>query len=376
MSDTGGPARVGVVGLGSMGCLHASRVNALGHDVVAGADISARNLQQFEADNEVETFESFEDMYETADLDAVVISTPNAIHAPASVEALSRDISVLTEKPMAATLDGAETVAAAARDTSAVAMVGFHNRFAPSIDVLRGLRNDGTLGEVVHVEARYLRRRGIPDVSSWFTDASLSGGGALIDIGVHALDAALAAAGYPDPVEVSGVTRHLFVGEDDYADPDGWSGRGAMNGDVIDVEDGATAFIRCENGCTIHLDVAWACDREESRTVRVQGTNGGASFDLGGDTLRLRGAGTAGTDHYVDSELAPATRGELHTEQLAYFLDCVTGGCAPDRNTVEEALVVQRVVDAIYRSAATGEARALKDVAAPVLGVQESVASD
>ncbi len=367
--------RVGIVGLGSMGRLHATRVRRLGHDLVGGVDISPAVLDRFETEFGVEAFEAPEQLFDEGTLDAVIVSTPNAFHAPVSVAALERDIAVLTEKPIAATLSGAEAVSAAARATDVPAMVGFHNRFAPSLELLEGLREEGTIGDIVHVEATYLRRRGIPDVSSWFTDASLAGGGALIDIGVHALDAALAAAGYPAPAEVSGVTRHLYAGDEEYADPEGWASRGAMAGDIVDVEDGATAFIRCEDGCTIHLDVAWACDRAESRTVRVQGTRGGATFDLGSDTLELLGAGTVGTDHYVDSSLAPGKPSDPHLDQLAYFFECVSEGIEPERNTIEEAMTVQRTIDGIYRSAASEQAVGLTELEPSTATAPESVGS-
>lgn len=366
MNNTNQPVRVGIVGLGRMGRHHAEHVAELGHEVVGGADVAERNRNHFSNTFDVPAYASFEELYDTVQPDAVVIATPNGFHAGATIAALERDIAALTEKPLATDLDEAERVAAVARESAAIAMVGFHNRFSPAMTLLEEYQDQ--IGDVIHVEAEYIRRRGVPNPSSWFTDESLSGGGALIDIGVHALDFAMAAAQFPNPIEVSGVTRRLYADADEYADPEGWASTGNMDGENVDVEDWASAFIRCENNVTISLDVAWASDREESRSLRVQGTRGGAKCTIGGDSVTLFGARSGGHDHYVDTTLTPGEEQLPYVAEMEYFLQAVSTNTPPTKTTVEEALTVQRIMDSIYESSKTGGAIGLEQVEPPTLG--------
>jgi predicted dehydrogenase len=311
-------------------------------------------------------------------VDAVVVTTPNAVHESPAVAALERDVPVLVEKPLADDLAAAERVAAAARESTAFCAVGFQHRFAPAVELLDDARRDGELGDVRQVTAEYVRRRGIPSLGSWFTDRERAGGGALVDIGVHAVDAALFALSFPEPVEVSGVTRALFGGRDDYADPEGWATmRGETGSTEFDVEDGATALVRCAGDRTLVLEAAWAADRPPGSTVRVQGTRAGATFDLlaDGGPLVVRDAAAGSRDHYRDRTLDAGESIDRRAAMLARFCEAVadwhasgeptagadgTGTESPDLTsrlaTVEEGLVVQRVLDAIYRSAEAGRA--------------------
>lgn len=345
---------VGLVGLGWMGRRHAQHVLELGHDLVGGADVVSSTRERFANDFDAPVFEGYGALYEATEPDAVVIATPNAFHAETAIAALERDIAVLIEKPLAADLESAREVAAVASETDVTAMVGFHNRFASSLRMLEEYRREGALGNIVHVEAEYIRRRGIPNVNSWFTDASMAGGGALIDLGVHTIDFAMATAGFPDPVAVMGVTRRLYADRPDYVDPDDWSDWGGIGGETIDAEDVATALIRCEDDVTIAIEIAWARDRDPSTDIYVQGTHGGAHCELDDGTLTLYGTSGAGTDHYVTSELEDPNEPPKYKAEMQYFLETVATGRDLETNTIEEALVVQEIIHGIYESSETG----------------------
>ncbi len=354
MNDPTQQVCVAVVGLGRMGHNHADHVEQIGHEVVGGADVADEHRERFGENFDVPTFASFEELYDATRPDAAVIATPNGFHAGATIAALDRGIATLTEKPLAIDLQEAERVVEVAEASEAVAMVGFHNRFAPAMELLEDYR--GSIGEIQHIDVDFIRRRGVPHPESWFTDESLSGGGAIIDIGVHALDFALAAAEFPAPVEVSAVTHRLHADRDDYADPEGWTGHGTMRGAGVTVEDWATAFIRCEDDITINLRVAWASDREESRAVSIQGTDGGAHCAIGGETLSLFGAKAGEHDHYVDTTLTPGEETLPYVAEMEYFLKAVATGTPPAKATIEEALTVQRAIEAIYASDARSTA--------------------
>jgi len=375
--------RLGFVGLGGIARRHAGNAVAAGHDV-AGADVAAGPRETFADEFDAPTFDDHAALLE-AGVDAVVVTTPNSVHAPPAVAALDRDVPVLVEKPLADDLAAAERIADAARESAAFCAVGFQHRFAPAVELFDVARRDGRLGDVRGVTAEYVRRRGIPSLGSWFTDRERAGGGALVDIGVHALDAALFCLGFPEVLEVSGTTRALFGGREDYADPEGWTRmRGETGSTEFDVEDGATAFVRCAGGRTLVLEAAWAADRPPGSSVRVQGTAAGATFDLLADggplVLRDAAAGVGARDHYRDQTLDAAGSIDRRAALIERFCGAVadasgdvtaetdqaTRGDANvtatgrDRRgrlaTVEEGLTVQRVLDAVYRSAEAGRA--------------------
>ncbi|WP_254763556.1 Gfo/Idh/MocA family protein [Natrinema marinum] len=352
---------VGVVGLGGMGTLHAQSVRDLGADVVAGADLVPEQRERFAAEFDAATYETHEDLVVDDAVDAVIVTTPNRFHEPITVAALEAGRDVLVEKPLAHTLESAERIAAAAARADGICMVGFHNRHAASMAMFDEHHARGRFGDLTHVEANYVRRRGVPGPGSWFTDPELAGGGALLDIGVHALDLALYALDFPEITEVSGVARTTFGPQAEYADPDGFGDNWNAEAETYEVDDSVSAFIRTAEGQTISLEAAWATNREGSMDFRVRGTRAGAQFDIGDTDLRILEAGTAGCDHYADVEMTGDTAMTGYAEQDAAFLAAIAAGTTPESNTIEEALTVQRVIDAIYRSSETGRATTVRE---------------
>ena len=348
------PLRVGIVGLGGIGHHHADRLADHEATLVGGVDISGEARRQFSESYDVPTYE--DDAELLAAVDAVLITTPNRFHEEYAVTALEAGVDVLLEKPLAHTVASAERIAAAAQDAEGFCMVGFNNRFAPPVEVIKEYQEAGRFGDLSHVEANYVRRRGIPGRGSWFTSKEVAGGGALIDIGVHAIDLALYLLDFPTVTEVSGTARSQFGTREDYAYVEMWGDDVGPEG--FDVDDSASAFIRTEEGQTVSLEVAWATNRPTNDEFVLRGTEAGARFDRASDDLTVFEANGAGTDHLTDAEITTQSA-DTHRAEVGYFLDHV-GGPAPKRNTVDEALTVQRVIDAIYRSSEQGEAVALE----------------
>jgi len=339
--------RVGFVGLGNIGHYHADRLTEFDDvDVVGGMDINPEARARFAEKYGVESFENYGDLY-AADVDAVVVTTPNKFHEEYAVAALRSGLDVLLEKPLAHSLESAERIAEAARNARGFCMVGFHNRFRNPIEVVKGYQDEGRFGRTRHVEANYIRRRGVPGRGSWFTNEDIAGGGALIDIGVHAIDLALHFHDFPAVEEVSGTIRSQFGNRDDYAYLEMW-GEDAESGE-FSVDDSVSAFVRCEGDRTIALEVAWAANRAPDEQFVVRGTEAGATYDKIDDSLTLYETGQQGTDHFSNTTIETRTEDPHKAEQRA-FLDAVRSGAAPTRNTVEQALEVQRVIDAVYRS--------------------------
>ena len=348
--------RLGVIGLGNIATIHCNRLEeaGLGESLVAGLDINPDARAAFHDAYNVPVYEDAEKLYDA--VDAVLVTTPNKFHEDYVVGALEAGLDVFVEKPLAHNLESAERIAAAAEDADGFVMVGFHKRFTNSVQALVEYRDDGRMGEISHIEADYIRRRGIPGRGSWFTRKDVAGGGSLIDIGVHAIDLSLYLLDFPEVVEVSGRTRSQFGTDDDYAYVQMW---GADQGaDGFDVDDSATAFIRCADGSTINLEVAWATNRPDSQQYYVRGTDAGAGLDLADGSMDIYETVEGDVDHHQTSEITTPS-GDAHGFELTRFVEAVAEGEPPGTNTIEEALSVQRVLDAIYTSSERGEAVSL-----------------
>ncbi|MBX0303126.1 Gfo/Idh/MocA family protein [Haloarcula salinisoli] len=348
--------KLGVIGLGNIARLHCDRLQKAGYgDVIAaGLDVDPDARGRFAAQYDATVYEQQADLY--ADVDAVLVTTPNKFHEEYVVGALEAGLDVFVEKPLAHTVGSAERIAEAAQAADGFCMVGFHNRFRNPVQALLGYRDDGTMGQLDHIEANYLRRRGVPGRGSWFTRKALAGGGALIDIGVHAIDLSLFLLDFPEVVEVSGQTRATFGTRSEYAYVNMWGEDHGSSG--FDVDDSASAFIRCADGSTIALEVAWASNRPDSQEYVVRGTDAGAKLDLSSDEMELYETVSTGVNHHRTSQVETAAD-DAHGIELEEFVESATAGEPPGTNTVEQALTVQRVLDAIYRSSEEGRAISL-----------------
>jgi predicted dehydrogenase len=350
-------ATVGLIGLGDRSHVHATKLDDAGCHVV-GTDADEEARDRFESVFESTTYDSLEEMF-TADLDAVVVTTPTKFHERPAIEALDRGYDTLVEKPLAHTVESAERIAEAAAASEGACFVGFHHRCAETATVLAQRGDDGYFGTLSHVEARYIRRRGIPGRGTWFTSKEIAGGGALIDIGVHPIDLTLFLLGFPELDEVTAVTRTEFGNRADYTYLNMFGRDGES--DMFTVEDSATATIRFDTGQTMTLEVAWAANIPDKHEYRLRGTEAGAILsqpDLRENRLQCFETRDDGTPHFVDRTVvtddADATMREMH--QFLTFLDTGESGTLA---TADEALATQHVVEAIYgasdRSERSGE---------------------
>jgi predicted dehydrogenase len=267
------------------------------------------------------------------DLEAVSICLPNAYHAAATVAALQAGKHVFCEKPMAINAMEAGTMMDAAKKAQRILMVGFQGRFTPEAMALKRMVERGRLGEIYFIEAGYERRRGVPSGKSWQTEKALAGGGALIDLGVHALDLAMWMMGFPKAKQVLGAVHQKY--------------RSTSPGTKNDVEDFATAYVLLENGASIVLKASWASNIKENRsTFEIIGTKGGASMN----PLTVY---TQDEGQLLDVTPVIASSEDPRRLEIRHFLDCVRSG-RPPIVTAEQALEIARIVDAVYRSAQTG----------------------
>lgn len=339
--------QIGFIGAGTIANWHADRISDLGHEIQGVADINPTSRRTFADQFGVQmTYEEYEEMITHADLDVVVVSVPNALHAECAIAALEADLDVFVEKPLAHSLEAAQAIAAAEADSEGKVFVGFMKAFDPNVESLRTLTAEGEFGTVYEVDIEYVRRRGIPQIGSWFTRKETAGGGVVIDIGVHMIHLALSVLDFPAIETVSASTGAHFGSKDEYTYLSMWGGD-PIEGGEFSVEDKARALIRTEDGVVVHLDCAWAGNCASSQSIQVLGTEAGASLypETDRDTT-IYSSRRSG----LSEETLQFPEQDLYAAEWEYFTDVLAGNRDHTRNTLEEGMAVQRVVDAIYQS--------------------------
>ncbi len=339
---------VAVIGAGAIGLKHME--GFAGHPSARLAAVAETSQERGQAAiDEFETAMLFQDYREVLDdnsVDIVSIALPNHLHAQVALEVLEAGKHLVLEKPMATNAVDGQKIADLAKEKNLHLMVGQNQRFTLEAQTLKRLCLEGRLGDVYYAKAAWLRRSGIPRIGSWFTAKRFAGGGCIYDIGIHVLDLALHFLGDFDAVSVSGQTFSKFgprgLGEGEWGksekDPD----------QPFDVEDFASAFIRLKSGKTLQLEVSWAAHLEtrDVNGVQLFGEDGGATSN----PLKLFRSEN-GEPVVEEPELAEPL---VNPDRMQHFVDVVLGE-AESFVPVEESLKAQRILDMIYRSAASGE---------------------
>lgn len=198
-----------------------------------------------------------------AGLDGLVIATPSALHAEQAIAALDQGLAVFCQKPLGRTAAEAQAVVAAAERADRLLSVDFSYRFTAAARAIRGLVESGTLGDVFAIDLRFHNAYG-PD-KGWFRDRALSGGGCVIDLGVHLIDLALWLTGFPAVTSVAAQLHAQGI-------------RLARQPDRV--EDHAAVQITLECGATVTLACSWnlPAGRDAVIALDIYGTQGGASL--------------------------------------------------------------------------------------------------
>jgi predicted dehydrogenase len=270
----------------------------------------------------------FDDLL-AADLDGIVIATPSALHAEQSLAALERGKAVFCQKPLGRTAAEVRDVVAAARGADALLAVDLSYRFTAALRQVRDLVRSGELGEIYAANLVFHNAYG-PD-KKWFYDPALSGGGCVMDLGVHLVDAALWILDFP---AVTGVSSRLYA-------------QGApLPPRPAAVEDYATARIDLAGGVAVEMACSWRMPVGQDCVIAMEfyGTKGGAAFrNVGGsfyDFIAERYDGTRRTRLAEPPDAWPGRAGVDWAERLA-------AGQRFDPD-VEHLIAVAETLDAIY----------------------------
>jgi predicted dehydrogenase len=353
------PLRAGVIGLG-VGGVHADGyTHSANAQLVALCDSNEARLKERADQYHIPAegcFTDYREMLAGARLDVVSVCLPNVLHAEAAIAALEAGCHVLCEKPLAPSTVEVQDMIEAARLNDRQLMVAYNYRYRADTRWIRQMVQDRRLGKIYHIEAWWRRETGIPGWG-WFGSKQMSGGGALIDLGVHVLDLALWLLDFPAARTVSGAVRSYFG-------PRGQKVWGSARwltdsaGSEFDVDDGAVGFIRLEGDTVISLHATWAEHRapqDDMIRLEVQGTEGTAVLQIANyrkeDTLRFY---TEMVGEPVT--VIPAVRWSGASGHEALIADVLTSltDHLPAPTDASQGFAAVRILEALYYSAQSG----------------------
>jgi 1,5-anhydro-D-fructose reductase (1,5-anhydro-D-mannitol-forming) len=273
------------------------------------------------------SYGSYEDMLADTAVDAVYISSPNALHAPQAIAAAHAGKHVFCEKPMALTVRECEEMIAACRQVDVRLGVGYHLRQHPAHREIRKLVASGDLGEVQLARVHFFVGTQY-DRGGWKAEPDIAGGGAVMSAGVHALDLLRFLVGQ-EVVEVSAFA------------------------DALPVEEIVTCLVRFQRGAQAYMDTARIVPFASSRNdVLVYGTSASA-VALG--TLGGRATGRLEITTVEGTTAEDVGGRDLYAQQIEEFGRCVREGGEPSATGLDGLRTVE-ITEALYASARTGSA--------------------
>ncbi len=266
-------------------------------------------------------------------IDGVVLALPNTYHAPYAIEFLKSGKDVFVEKPLAMNNEEAEQVKAEAQKQDKYVMVGHMWRFDTDVNYVKGVIDSGVLGKIIKTKGYGIHTNWGPE--GWFTKKELAGGGALADMGVHAIDTVRYLLGDPQPKQVYAKISTQF-------------------GDY-DVDDTGVIMITWDNGTVSVIESGWwhpHADGPEAAT-RLFGKKGFASVFP--TELKLNINNKMGDFKPELPEREEHCDQIIYTRQMRHFIESIRNRHAPCPN-IEVGQVVMKIVDAAYRSASENRA--------------------
>ncbi len=343
--------KIGIIGVGSISNCHID--SYLGNDRVelyAFCDIDEEQLKKQGEKYHVERlYTDLEEFLKLEEMDAVSVCVWNSNHAACTIAALKAGKHVLCEKPMAVSVEEAVMMRQAAETYQKTLMIGFVRRFGRDCAMLKDLIASDNFGEIYYAKASYLRRNGNP--VGWFGDKKRSGGGPLIDLGVHVIDLTRYLLGNPKPVSVYGVTFRKLLDRKQLKDKKAYVSVSSTSEDVCDVEDLAAAMIRFDNGAVLSVETSFSLNiKKNVGKLELFGTKAGAVLN---PELEL----FTETNGYLSNVSFDAKTSlelkDMFQNEIDHFISCIAGeaDCVTPK---EDGVDMMRILEAVYESARTG----------------------
>ena len=339
--------RCAIIGCGTIGNTHANHYAASPHgDLVTVCDIIKDKATAFAAKYNVPTaVKGYKAILADNTIDTVSVCLPNHLHESVSIACLNAGKHVLCEKPIALNMKQAANMQTAAKRNKKLLAIGVVNRFHDNINYIKGMIDRGELGEVYHVFASLRAHRSIPGLGGWFTTKRKSGGGVMIDCGVHYIDLILYCLGFPKAKSISGAAyAKLARNMKDYAFTSMWAGPPNYDG-VCDVEESFTALLRTA-GPNISMEGAWARNIGVTETyIDFLGTLGGVRLQYGGDFVVY-----SHKDGVLFETKPSVPQKNMFQNEIDDFLQCARTG-RKSRADINSVIGTQKILDAFYLSA-------------------------
>ncbi len=345
--------RVGLIGNGGI-CRGAHLAEYLEDDrieVVALCDIIEERAQKLKDEYfpDAAVYTDYKELLKDETIDSVDICTPNYLHSIIAVDAFAAGKHVFCEKPDAVSVEEVLKMDEAAKKAGKTLMVMRNNRFVDASVYAKKYIEKGAMGEIYCGRCGWQRRRGIPGKGGWFTTKAQSGGGPLIDLGVHLIDLSIWLMGNPTPVAVSGSTYCKFADNDSSDSVNSDFGDKVSDG-TFDVEDLAMGMIRFDNGAVLQIEFSWASNiKSEHRFVELRGTKSGLKWENGKVEVYSEEDG-----ELIDITAPNCKENMGHKNNLRHFYDVVIEGKKPTF-VPQQGIDMIKILCAVYESAKTGK---------------------
>lgn len=346
--------RVGVIGIGVIATTKHIPNLAKRKDVeiVALCDIDAAKAEKANKDFglNAKIYTDWKEVCANPDIDIIEVCTPNPLHYPITMAALEGGKHVHCEKPLAVHYSECLEMIAKAKEVGKKLTSGLQWRYNPATMKLKEMVKDGVFGDIFYVKSQQMRPRLLPAYGA-YTSKEKNGGGVLLDAGPHSIDLPMWLLDNYDVASVRGVhwdKMKNFPAANEL---------GPWDPEHFDVEDTAVALLTLKNGIAIYIEVSWASNLDQSApgvVAEICGNKGGADMKGPGFENYVR------LTHVVDDKLVhdeikcEPDKIDMYAYDINHWIDAIQNNTDP-AVLPEQAAVVTRVIEGIYKSAETGE---------------------
>lgn len=331
--------RVGVVGMGKMGLLHAAILNSLPNIKLHAVTDTEQIVTSFIKKNvtDIQVFYDYKEMIDKCDLDLVYITTPVASHIPISTYCIDKKLHFFVEKPLGKNSDECFELCKKIKDINITTMVGFHLRYADTFRKAKEILDSNELGNPIRIHSSVYQTQLLAHSTGWRFRKDVSGGGVLIDLGSHLIDILLWFFG--DVKSVQGTTESNITNQ---------------------VDDTVKGIIKFQNSLESTFEASWNVKnyRLQETTVEIESTNG--RMKVNEDYVKIEFNEHCHPKNedviYYRQELSKGVPidigGSEYTLEDMDFVEHVRRKSQPPTNIIESTKV-QSIIDSIYKSAET-----------------------